>query len=88
MLAKHDENYMPKEVVEALKASGEWQRGEARRLMTIELGHFALILAFAIAAASAIYGPVGLERSRTASASSCGRARCCSSCWWPRRLRR
>lgn len=29
VLAKHDENYMPKEVVEALKASGEWQRGEA-----------------------------------------------------------
>lgn len=25
VLAKHDENYMPKEVVEALKASGEWQ---------------------------------------------------------------
>lgn len=29
VLAKHDENYMPKEVVEALKASGEWQHGEA-----------------------------------------------------------
>ena len=27
VLAKHDENYMPKEVAEALKASGEW-RGE------------------------------------------------------------
>ncbi len=27
VLAKHDENYMPKEVVEALKASGEWQMG-------------------------------------------------------------
>lgn len=26
VLAKHDENYMPKEVVEKLKASGEWQR--------------------------------------------------------------
>jgi cytochrome c-type biogenesis protein CcmE len=26
VLAKHDENYMPKEVVEALKARGEWQR--------------------------------------------------------------
>ena len=26
VLAKHDENYMPKEVVEALKAKGEWQR--------------------------------------------------------------
>ncbi len=26
VLAKHDENYMPKEVVEELKARGEWQR--------------------------------------------------------------
>ena len=26
VLAKHDENYMPKEVVQALKDSGEWQR--------------------------------------------------------------
>ena len=25
VLAKHDENYMPKEVVEALKAKGLWQ---------------------------------------------------------------
>ncbi len=29
VLAKHDENYMPKEVVEALKAQGVWQEGEA-----------------------------------------------------------
>jgi cytochrome c-type biogenesis protein CcmE len=28
LLAKHDENYMPKEVVEALKKSGHWQEGE------------------------------------------------------------
>ncbi len=27
VLAKHDENYMPKEVVEALKAQGRWQEG-------------------------------------------------------------
>ena len=27
VLAKHDENYMPKEVVEALKKSGQWQEG-------------------------------------------------------------
>jgi cytochrome c-type biogenesis protein CcmE len=26
VLAKHDENYMPKEVVDALKDRGEWQR--------------------------------------------------------------
>lgn len=28
VLAKHDETYMPKEVVEALKASGRWQEGD------------------------------------------------------------
>ena len=28
VLAKHDENYMPKEVVDKLKADGEWQRGQ------------------------------------------------------------
>ena len=25
VLAKHDENYMPPEVAEALKAAGQWQ---------------------------------------------------------------
>lgn len=30
VLAKHDEKYMPKEVVDALKESGEWQRSAAR----------------------------------------------------------
>ena len=29
VLAKHDENYMPREVVKALKESGEWQRAGA-----------------------------------------------------------
>lgn len=28
VLAKHDENYMPKEVVDALKVQGVWQHGE------------------------------------------------------------
>ncbi|MEQ8709608.1 MAG: cytochrome c maturation protein CcmE [Rhodospirillales bacterium] len=28
VLAKHDENYMPKEVADALKASGQWQHAE------------------------------------------------------------
>ena len=28
VLAKHDENYMPREVAEALKAQGVWQGGE------------------------------------------------------------
>jgi len=31
VLAKHDENYMPKEVVDALKAQGVWQEGEAQQ---------------------------------------------------------
>lgn len=30
ILAKHDENYMPREVVDALKASGRWQEGGKR----------------------------------------------------------
>ena len=30
VLAKHDENYMPPEVAEALKKSGRWQEGAAR----------------------------------------------------------
>lgn len=30
VLAKHDERYMPREVVEALKKSGHWQEGTAR----------------------------------------------------------
>ncbi len=29
VLAKHDENYMPREVVDALKKSGHWREGEA-----------------------------------------------------------
>jgi cytochrome c-type biogenesis protein CcmE len=29
VLAKHDERYMPREVVKALKEKGEWRRGEA-----------------------------------------------------------
>ncbi len=30
VLAKHDETYMPPEVTDALKRSGEWQRGESK----------------------------------------------------------
>jgi cytochrome c-type biogenesis protein CcmE len=30
ILAKHDERYMPREVVDALKKSGRWQEGEAK----------------------------------------------------------
>jgi cytochrome c-type biogenesis protein CcmE len=31
VLAKHDETYMPREVVDALKKSGHWQEGEKSR---------------------------------------------------------
>ncbi len=31
VLAKHDENYMPKEVVDALKKAGRWQEGEGAK---------------------------------------------------------
>jgi len=31
VLAKHDENYMPREVVDALKKSGRWQEGETKK---------------------------------------------------------
>ncbi len=30
VLAKHDEKYMPREVVDALKRSGHWQEGQAQ----------------------------------------------------------
>jgi cytochrome c-type biogenesis protein CcmE len=30
VLAKHDERYMPREVVDALKKSGRWQEGETK----------------------------------------------------------
>jgi len=29
ILAKHDENYMPREVADALKKTGRWKEGEA-----------------------------------------------------------
>ena len=33
VLAKHDENYMPREVVETLKKQGHWQETEAPKVM-------------------------------------------------------
>ena len=30
VLAKHDENYMPPEVADALKRSGHWKEGEGK----------------------------------------------------------
>jgi len=34
ILAKHDENYMPREVVESLKKQGRWQEGAASGVRT------------------------------------------------------
>ena len=45
ILAKHDERYMPPEVVDALKRSGRWKEGQ----MTGEIGQLALCLALALA---------------------------------------
>jgi len=36
VLAKHDENYLPKEVVETLKEKGEWQHGTEEDAKTTE----------------------------------------------------
>jgi cytochrome c-type biogenesis protein CcmE len=35
VLAKHDENYMPREVVETLKEQGRWQDGAARNVLPV-----------------------------------------------------
>ena len=53
VLAKHDERYMPREVVDALKKAGRWQEGEGGKThrqvgMIPELGHYALVLALAL----------------------------------------
>ena len=48
ILAKHDERYMPREVVEALKKAGPLAGGRGEP-MIVEIGHFALILALALA---------------------------------------
>ena len=31
VLAKHDENYMPREVADALKKAGRWQEGSGKK---------------------------------------------------------
>ena len=49
VLAKHDENYMPKEVADSLKAKGV-KLGRGQVQVIVELGHFALVLALAVAA--------------------------------------
>ena len=61
MLAKHDENYMPKEVADALKKQGHWEESElrARHEMIAEIGHYALVLALALALIQAVVPLVG-----------------------------
>ena len=54
VLAKHDERYMPPEVVDALKRSGRWKEGET--LVTGEIGQLALCLALALAFVQAVRG--------------------------------
>ncbi|QND70594.1 cytochrome c maturation protein CcmE [Tardiphaga robiniae] len=36
VLAKHDENYMPKEVADALKKQGRWQEGEGGKPVMLQ----------------------------------------------------
>lgn len=36
MLAKHDENYMPREVVETLKKQGHWQETAASKVVPVK----------------------------------------------------
>ena len=66
VLAKHDERYMPKEVVDALKKAGRWQEGAdtGASEMIPELGHYALVLALALGA-----DPVGRAADRRAHAT-------------------
>ena len=55
ILAKHDERYMPREVVDALKKQGRWQEGnDGGQPMIVEIGHFALVLALAAALAQTV----------------------------------
>jgi cytochrome c-type biogenesis protein CcmE len=36
VLAKHDENYMPREVVDTLKKQGHWQEGAAKNVVRVK----------------------------------------------------
>jgi len=38
ILAKHDERYMPRDVVDALKKSGVWQEGQGAPVSNVEAG--------------------------------------------------
>ena len=81
VLAKHDETYMPKEVADALKKQGHWKDDYAgggkpaalgtkmaagAALMIAELGHYALVLALALALAQTIVPVWGARRGDVA----------------------
>ena len=74
MLAKHDETYMPKEVADALKKQGHWKDDYGAKPMNIapphalrraeglviaESGHYALVLALALALIQSIVPMLG-----------------------------
>ena len=60
VLAKHDERYMPKEVVDALKKAGRWQEGGDE--MIPELGHYALVLALALGLIQSVVPIIGARK--------------------------
>ena len=76
VLAKHDENYMPKEVADALKQAGYWKDSEAggESAMIAEIGHYALVLALGLALVQGTLPLVGAAR-RDADADRRRRAR-------------
>ena len=72
VLAKHDETYMPKDVADALKKQGHWKDGgcakgdgrqgchlQPRCAMIVEAGHYALVLALALALVQSIVPMIG-----------------------------
>ena len=82
VLAKHDEKYMPPPVARSLQqaaASDASHTGATggTRAVTVELGHYALILALLLAAAQAFFGLAGpaLRRERWIAARLVGRLR-------------
>ncbi len=64
MLAKHDEKYMPKEVVDALKKQGHWKRAPGNEMIA-EIGHYALVLALGLALIQSVVPTVGARRATT-----------------------
>ena len=98
VLAKHDENYMPREIVDTLKKQGHWQetararQGKAQSepgviAMIAELGHYALVLALALALIQSWSPVVGARKGDVAlmkladSTALAQFAFCCAGLW-------